>query len=320
MPLISIVMPCFNAGKYLRTSVQSVIDQTLPDWELIIVNDGSTDDSEIIANEMAATEQRIRVVSQTNGGYVSARLKGYSLISETSRYVIFYDSDDRLDPSMLQLLSREMESNAYVGAVYCDHVIMDEKDTVSIHGFNMPRYIPTAFWIKELDNAQIDTPFISIFCWTKMMEPMTLIRRSAYEQTPGWDLDFGKGLGNIGEGVFLFSEIALQWKVHYINQPLYYYRRHSEQMSAIKTDQMEIQVNKVIDKWKQRINQDDKYSKKIGAAIIFLKYRLSAKKRLGSWKHLVRHQPIAALKSSFSLIADYIFSLPLVFTYRNIVD
>src|SRR5579863_2754442 len=104
MPLISIVMPCYNAGKYLYASIQSVIDQTLIDWELIIVDDGSTDDSADIAFQMAIKDNRIRVIRKSNGGYVSARLYGYSQTDPQSRYILFYDADDQLDPVMLQAL------------------------------------------------------------------------------------------------------------------------------------------------------------------------------------------------------------------------
>ena len=318
MAVISIIMPCYNAGRYLTVSVQSVIDQTLQDWELIIVNDGSTDNSESIAGGLALADSRIQVVSKENGGYVSARIYGYALISNNSRYVIFYDADDKMHPEMLQVLANEMDLNTDVGAAYCDHVIMDEKGVISDHGIDMPRYIPTVFWLKKLDDAVLVTPFISIFCWTKMIEPMTLIRREAYEQTPGWDMSFGKGLGNIGEGVYLFSEIALQWKIHFINRPLYYYRRHTAQISAIPYDKMLIQVNKVINKWEERIKLENKFAEKVKPAVIFLKYRLPVKQRISSLKYQLRYKPLTAIQSFFYLIAAYTASLPLVFTYRKI--
>jgi len=320
MALISIVMPCYNAEKYLNTSVESVINQTLKDWELIIVNDGSTDNSESIARKLASNDNRIKVATKTNGGYVSARIYGYSFIDKASKYIIFYDADDKLDPEMLAVLSAEMERDDKVGAAYCDHVIMDEKSIASNHGIDMPRYVPTRFWLRKLDDTKIETPFISIFCWTKMIEPMTLIRRTAYEQTPGWDMSFGKGQGNIGEGVYLFSEIALQWKIHFINRPLYYYRRHSEQISAIPRDKMMAQVNKVINIWEERIKKENKYASKIKAAVLFLKYRMAAKQRIGSLPHQIRHRPLVAVKAFFLMLLEYLKSSPLLFTYKRIID
>lgn len=312
-------MPCYNAAKYLSVSVQSVIDQELKDWELIIVNDGSTDESETIALQMAYSDRRLRVVSKENGGYVSARIHGYALCSK-SKYVIFYDADDKMHPEMLKALAGEMEKDDRVGAAYCDHVIMDDNGIAKDHGIDMQRNIPTGFCWSTVANNVPATPFISIFCWTKMIEPMTLIRRAAYDKTPGWDMDFGKGHGNIGEGVYLFSEIALQWKVHFVNRPLYYYRRHAEQISAIPYDKMLVQVNKVIGKWTDRIEKDKQFAGKVKPAIMFLRYRLSVKQRLGTMKYQLRYQPLTAFKSFFLMIREYVASLPLVFTYRKIAD
>jgi glycosyltransferase involved in cell wall biosynthesis len=313
-------MPCYNAARYLEESVHSILRQTLSDWELIIVNDGSTDDSETIGLSLAAIDNRIKVSSKLNGGYVSARLHGYELVQFNSRYVIFYDADDRMHPQMLETLVAEMEADDRIGAAYCNHVIMDEESVISKEGIEMPRYVPTPFWVEKIDNTIKDTPFISIFCWTQMIEPMTLIRRAAYDSTPGWDPSFGKGQGNIGDGVYLFSEIALNWKIRYINTPLYYYRRHSIQMSAMPHDKMLIQVEKVIGKWEERIKQGFVFKKKIKAAIMFSRYRLTAYKQIGSMPHQIRYKPVLAIKSMMMFVVNYISSLPLVFTSRYIKD
>ena len=291
MPSISLVMPCYNAGKYLRKSVDSIIRQTFNDWELIIVNDGSTDDSLEEAGRMAMTDERIRVVSKQNGGYVSARIHGYKLISAATRYVIFYDADDMLHPEMLQSLVAEMENDKKIGAAYCDHLFMDEHDDIKDSGVDMPRFVPTRFWSRKLPETETRTPFISIFCWTKMIEPMTLIRRTAYEQTPGWDMDFGKGIGNIGEGVYLFAEIALNWEVHFVSRPLYYYRRYSGQMTSISYERMLQQANMILDKWRDRLRAGYGHSEKIRAALLFYNYRLSVYKRSNSLKHQIRYTP-----------------------------
>lgn len=313
-------MPCYNAAKYLEKSVDSVLKQRHTKWELVIVNDGSTDESEKIALRLASTDERITVVSKENGGYVSARLHGYKKVSASCKYLLFYDADDKLHPDMLSTLAAEMEQNAGVGAVYCDHLIMDEEDNISREGINMPRSIPTALWVKILPDDIKYTPFISIFCWTKMIEPMTLIRRAAYDDTIGWDPDFGKGQGNIGDGVYLFSEIALKWKIRFVNKPLYYYRRHPGQSSAVSSSKMQEQANKVINKWRERINSGFGCKQKLTTAIIYYRYRLSAYHYWHSLPHEIRYRPLAAIKLSAKLVYEYLRSLPLIFTYRRLVD
>jgi glycosyltransferase involved in cell wall biosynthesis len=318
MPSISIIMPCYNAGKFLRKSVDSVIRQSFKDWELIIVNDGSTDGSRMVAEEIAGEDARVRVISKENGGYVSARIEGYRLISPESKYIIFYDADDMLHPEMLVSLAAELEKDGKIGAAYCDHLFIDEHDQVQTRGANMPRFVPTRFWTRQLPETEPRTPFVSIFCWTKMIEPMVLIRRTAYDQTRGWDMDFGKGIGNIGEGVYLFSEIALKWEVHYINKPLYYYRRYSGQMSSVSDAKMRMQADLILDKWRDRVRSGFEQSDKIRAAILFYRYRQSVYRRLHSLKHQIRYTPFTAMKSVFLIFTGYLCSLPLVFSYRSL--
>lgn len=109
-PLVSIVMPCYNAGKYIRESIDSVINQTFQDWELIVVNDGSKDDSLSIINEYVTKDQRIRCVDcpQPSGSPAEPRNRG--IREARGRYIAFLDSDDiwtadKLE-SQLQLFSR----------------------------------------------------------------------------------------------------------------------------------------------------------------------------------------------------------------------
>ena len=89
-PIISIIMPCYNAENFLAAAIQSVVDQSFGNWELKVVNDGSTDNSERIAREFEAKDSRIKVLNKENGGYVSARLFGLRSISPGSRYLHFF--------------------------------------------------------------------------------------------------------------------------------------------------------------------------------------------------------------------------------------
>jgi glycosyltransferase involved in cell wall biosynthesis len=318
MVVVNIIMPCYNAGEFLQRSVQSVIDQTFTQWELIIVNDGSTDGSESVAQTYASRDSRIRVITKANGGYVSARLFGYASINAPGRYVIFYDADDILHPDMLEELTSVLESDPLVGAAYCDHRIMDEHDGIRPVSIDMPRYVPTRFGVKKISDNVPETPFISIFCWTKMIEPMTLIRRETYDQTRGWDIDFGRGQGNIGEGVYLFSEIALRWKVIFVNKPLYYYRRHSQQMSATSSGVMHRQAEKVINKWRQRLREGFPFKERVELAIVFMLYRLSAYRRVGSLKFQLKHKPGTFFYTIVMIVIDYARSLKLITCFKKL--
>ena len=92
MPKISIIIPVYNAEKYLRNCLDSVLNQSFADWEMLLVDDGSTDASPSICDEYAAKDGRIRVFHKENGGVSSARNLG--LDNAKGEYITFIDSDD----------------------------------------------------------------------------------------------------------------------------------------------------------------------------------------------------------------------------------
>ena len=107
--MISIIIPVYNGGDYLRPCFDSIIHQTYQDWELLLVDDGSTDDSGRICDEYAAQEQRISVIHKKNGGQAAARNDG--LAKARGEYVSFVDCDDWIEPdmyaSMLETMNHE---------------------------------------------------------------------------------------------------------------------------------------------------------------------------------------------------------------------
>ena len=98
--LISVIVPVYNASRYLRRCIKSVISQNHHDLELILVNDGSTDDSIDICNEYAATDSRITVIDKPNGGVSSARNAGIEVAK--GEYITFLDSDDYYSPDFIE--------------------------------------------------------------------------------------------------------------------------------------------------------------------------------------------------------------------------
>lgn len=101
MELVSIITPVYNAAETLENCVQSVMAQKASDWELILVDDGSTDGSAALCDTLAARDTRIRVLHQPNAGVSAARNAG--LAAALGRFVLFLDSDDALQPRALQL-------------------------------------------------------------------------------------------------------------------------------------------------------------------------------------------------------------------------
>ena len=101
MVKVSVVLPVYNVEPYLRDCMDSIVNQTLTDIEIICVNDGSPDNSLDILNEYAAKDDRISVYDQENGGHAVATNRGIDLA--TGDYLFLMDSDDVLDLRALEL-------------------------------------------------------------------------------------------------------------------------------------------------------------------------------------------------------------------------
>ena len=116
-PLVSVIIPVYNTERYLRGCLESVCAQTYRELEILLVDDGSPDDSGAICDEYAARDARIRVLHQKNSGVCAARNAGLQMA--TGNYVCFVDSDDRLaENAVADLVSAALRSGApYVGTL-----------------------------------------------------------------------------------------------------------------------------------------------------------------------------------------------------------
>lgn len=113
--MISIIIPVFNVAAYLDECIKSVVCQSYTDWECILVDDGSTDRSGEICEKWAATNSRIRVIHQANGGVSRARNKGVS--EAQGEYIVFVDSDDTIGPEHLQYLITAPRADVVVSGI-----------------------------------------------------------------------------------------------------------------------------------------------------------------------------------------------------------
>jgi Glycosyltransferases involved in cell wall biogenesis len=118
MPAVSVIVPVYNAEKFLQACVDSVRAQTFTDWELLLIDDGSRDGSPALCDACAVEDDRIRVFHQENGGVSTARNLGLSAAQGTC--IAFLDADDRYDPRFLSTLWSEMERTG-ADAAACAH-------------------------------------------------------------------------------------------------------------------------------------------------------------------------------------------------------
>ena len=105
---LSIIVPVYNIAQYLNDCVQSILEQSFHDWELVLVNDGSTDQSPALCEEWAKKDTRIRVVHKANGGLSDTRNAG--LLEAKGEYIHFLDGDDYyVADNVLQTLMEQVE-------------------------------------------------------------------------------------------------------------------------------------------------------------------------------------------------------------------
>lgn len=112
MPRLSIIVPVYNTENYLRQCIDSILAQTFRDFELILVNDGSTDESGRICDSYARLDGRVCVIHQQNAGVTAARKRGVE--QATGAYITFVDSDDWIDPQMYRMMLEQLPADIVV--------------------------------------------------------------------------------------------------------------------------------------------------------------------------------------------------------------
>ena len=141
MPVVSAIIPTYNFGRFLGEAIQSVLDQTFTDFELIVVDDGSTDDTREVVGSF--NDSRIRYIYQENRGLPAARNTGIK--ASRGEYIAFLDSDDIWLTQNLELKVKSLDSHPDAGLVCSDGYNFDDATGAIIgtlwhdvlHGFNL---------------------------------------------------------------------------------------------------------------------------------------------------------------------------------------
>ncbi len=137
-PLVTVIIPAYNAENYIAEALSSVLDQRVRDLEVFLVDDGSTDRTPDIADSF--TDPRLRVIRKCNGGVSSARNVG--LRNASGRYIAFLDADDRWRPQMLQRTVSVLESHEEVSIVFTNFVRFRQDGSLLPEQFLFYRELP----------------------------------------------------------------------------------------------------------------------------------------------------------------------------------
>ncbi|WP_406320538.1 glycosyltransferase family 2 protein [Streptomyces sp. NBC_01637] len=167
-PVVSVVIPCHDYARYLPEAVSSVLAQTFRDWELVIVDDGSTDNTVEVAQALIARhpDRRIRLVQQSNGGVSAARNTGIE--TSTGRYILPLDADDVIAATMLEKTVGVLDSDPGIAIASTDVFTFTDDDLP-------PQAMPLPAYSRELLLQRL----IMFYC--------SLYRRVAWQTVGGYN-------------------------------------------------------------------------------------------------------------------------------------
>ncbi len=229
-PTISIVIPAYNVARFLETTVASVQNQTLRDWELIIVDDGSNDRTAQVAETLAQNDPRVRFVHQKNSGVSHARNTGVKLANPLSEFIAFIDGDDLWFPETLQTLYSTIHDHPESPAVYGLGQYIDMNGTV-IGDEALEKWARERLEVKGSRRVRLatngPTPVTSLFVRNYIPIGAILIRHSQYEKLGG----FNTGLIGM-EDWHLWVRLGMQGPLGFVDRVVMQYRRHDSNASS----------------------------------------------------------------------------------------
>ncbi|MEH7095826.1 glycosyltransferase family 2 protein [Neobacillus vireti] len=213
-PIISIIVPVYNVEKYLSRCIDSILCQTFKDFELILVNDGSSDTSGLICDSYSSLDHRIKVIHKNNGGVSSARNVGLGVAS--GEYIAFVDSDDLVHESMYALLHN------YASKHSSDIVICDYLETLEGNHYDLKSFIDV---IKEHSYNNIEA--LNELFTEKKMQFGSVVWNKLYKKSLFDNIKFEEG--KIHEDEFITHKVLYRSsKVVYIPIKLYYYLQRKD--------------------------------------------------------------------------------------------
>ena len=229
--LISVIVPVYNAEKFLDRSIESVINQSYKNIELILINDGSTDSSERICNKYTLADKRIKVISQKNSGPAGARNSG--IRHAMGDFVFFLDADDLIEKNTMELLIANY-SEYYPDLVMSNFSKLENngeliKQSVTFH----PDDGPFKHKVKELSKTDIvdyvrhflkhPSNHLISYCWARLYK-LSIIKNNGIFANEDMRL--------FEDYVFNLEYLKHTNEIVFVNEPLYTYTMHNDHVSA----------------------------------------------------------------------------------------
>lgn len=205
--MISIIIPVYNVEKYITKCIDSILNQTVSDWELILINDGSKDKSGEICDKYAASNNKIKVIHQTNRGVSKSRNIGIKVAN--GEFLCFIDSDDWIEPNFLA----NFKTNQHKADFYFSGALYDINDKIYSYKNYKETYCKNIAQIKEaFFNQEI---FANGYPWGKLFKTQIIKKNN---------LQFNEYLSIHEDHIFVFQYFSYINSLYITNTSGYHYR------------------------------------------------------------------------------------------------
>ena len=214
--IISVIVPVHNSEKYLKKCLDSIINQSYRDLEIILVDDNSTDRSGIICDEYATRDSRIRVIHNINGGEGGAKARNVGINIATGSLFYFMDSDDYIESTMLMEMYNTLCREQSQCAVCSFHYVDESGNEISWQTPQLEEY----HTMSGVEAAKIFLTTLNIegFSWNKLFRREIIIDKN---------IRFDESLNSFVDMYGMFQAVLNSTKVSFCKQQFYYYRQRA---------------------------------------------------------------------------------------------
>ena len=207
-PLVTVYIPTFNYGRYVEQAIKSVLNQTYKNWELIVIDDGSTDETDKIISRYESNE-KVTIVRQDNKGLpVTCNI---ALRLSKGKYIARLDGDDYFDENALLVMCHYLEKNRDIALVYPDYFLVDEANEI--------------LSVERRDRVDNKTKLLDM----PAHGACTMFRRRVLLELGGYNEEI-----DCQDGYDIWVRCVQQYKAGNVNLPLFYYRQHNTSLTKNK--------------------------------------------------------------------------------------
>ena len=210
--LISIICPVYNSETFLKECITSVLNQTDSNWELLLIDDGSKDNSGLISDEFSKKDSRIKVVHKANGGQMQARIDGIK--KSKGNYIMFLDSDDLLDKNAVKEMMINITNDCDVDAILFNAKVFPEKANAK----SLPHIYESQKLSAKRDIVQFTFEnqmfgYLWMYCFKK-----EILLKVIEQKNPFINVRYTE------DGAFIYNAVSICNNAVIIEKNFYYYR------------------------------------------------------------------------------------------------